>query len=419
MFKFKATYNKLDESPVELMIYQDIGDDPFTGDEGFTAKDFIDSLKDIPNTRALDIRINSAGGSVWEGLAIKTHLDEWKGRKTASIDGMAASVASWLPMAVDEVRAPRHAQMFIHDAWGMCMGNAEDMRTQAEELEKTSNQIAAMYAVKTGKPVVEWRNMMKDSSLFTAEEANKLGLIDRLTDEAPVSNFSAIQIRNMKAKLATLNQMKMPVQQSEPKQTNNQKTNMNRKQKIALLNKWGISVSQNATDAFIETMLNTLKAMPEHNAKVDKDGEHTAECDCADCGAKNAPEPKEEVPDADADDGAPAKSEELFKAATANKKATEAMNRFLATQRRNAIQSSLDKFVTEGRLPANSLKETLDLAIAAEDTSEGINPIVNMLDKTLIAQPIGVAPLNIQLGDSDSIEDLNKNVTNSDNRQKN
>src|SRR5579872_1662263 len=89
---------KADE-PVEVMIYQDIGEDPWGFADGFTAKDFLDAVKDIPNTRPLDLRINSAGGSVWEGMAIKTRMDEWKGRKTASIDGMAASVASWLPMS--------------------------------------------------------------------------------------------------------------------------------------------------------------------------------------------------------------------------------------------------------------------------------------------------------------------------------
>ena len=201
-------FNKADESPVELMIYQDIGDDPFSESDGFTAKDFQEALKDIPRTRALDIRINSAGGNVWEGLAIKTLIDEWPGRKTASIDGMAASVASWLPMSVDEVRAPRHAQMFIHDAWGMCMGNAADMSAQAAGLDKTSEQIAGIYQRKAGGTVAEWRDRMKANSIFTAEEANKLGLIDRLTDDAPVSNFSAIQIRNMKSKLATLNKIR-------------------------------------------------------------------------------------------------------------------------------------------------------------------------------------------------------------------
>ena len=208
-FKLAAKFNKADQLPVELMIYQDIGDDPFEEKDGFTAQDFQDALKDIPRDRGLHIRVNSAGGNVWDGLAIKTLINEWPGRKTASIDGMAASVASWLCCDKSiEVQAPRHAQLFIHDAWGMCMGNSTEMAKQAASLDKTSEQIAGIYAAKAGGTVVEWRKRMVDNSLFTAEEAHKLGLVDKLVDSAPVSNFSAIQVRNMKSKLATLNQIR-------------------------------------------------------------------------------------------------------------------------------------------------------------------------------------------------------------------
>ncbi len=93
--RLEAIFDKADELPVELMIYEDIGDDPFGGC-GFTAQHFRDALKDVPHTRAIDLRINSAGGSVWDGLAIKTAFDEWPGKKTACIDGMAASVASYV-----------------------------------------------------------------------------------------------------------------------------------------------------------------------------------------------------------------------------------------------------------------------------------------------------------------------------------
>lgn len=407
--KISVNYNKTDDSPVEVMVYQDIGDDPWSGAEGFTAKDFSDALKDIPNTRALDIRINSAGGSVWEGLAIKTRLDEWKGRKTASIDGMAASVASWLPMSVDEIRAPRHAQMFIHDAWGICSGNAEDMFSQGADLDKTSQQIAGMYASKAGGTADEWRARMKANSLFTAEEGKALGLIDKLTDDTPMQNFTESQIRNMKSKLAILNSIKKPAPQGGNQTTNK----MKRTEKIALLNKWGISTSKNATDAWIDQMINACKAFPENAVKYKSgnSGDHASDCNCMDCGAKNAPEPSEEKPDADADDGAPGTETALFKAATANKKATEAMNKFLASQRKNTLQSSFDKLVQEGRLPANEVKNWMETAMSMEDSADGTNPILNRLSALPAVLP-GVSPLNIEVGESDSISDLDRNVQN-------
>jgi len=400
--KINVVFNKGDETPVEVMIYQDIGDDPFSGMEGFTAKSFMDSLKDIPNTRALDLRINSAGGSVWEGLAIKTRLQDWKGKKTASIDGMAASVASWLAMDKDiELRAPRHAQMFIHDAWGMCMGNAEDMRSQAGDLDTTSQQIAQMYADKSGKTVDECRSLMKANSLFTAEEANKMGFIDKLTDDEPVQNFTEKQINNMTSKLVALNKYKLPAQQGG----DNTKNTMKKHQKIALLNKWGITAPKDATDEMLDSLIALGKQFPQNkDAKKVKDDEDEA---------MNAPEPAAEKPDPDCDEGAGGDDEsEEWKAATANqKKATDRLNKFLLNQRKVAMQASFDKLVTEGRLAANDVKNWMETAIAMEDNEQGENPILVQLNKLPAVVP-GHAPLNIVVGESDNITDLDKNVRN-------
>jgi len=403
--KISVMFDKDSDTPVEVMIYQDIGADPWSG-EGFTAKDFMEATKGVDNTRHLDLRINSAGGSVWEGLAIKTRIDEWKGKKTASIDGMAASVASWLPMGSGvKVRAPRHAQIFIHDAWGMCMGNAEEMAAQSKDLDTTSQQIAEMYQRKAGGTVDEWRNRMKENSLFTAEEANKLGLIDELTDDEPISNFTALQVRNMKTKLAALNTIKQPVQQGG--QHKNNKTNMKRKDKIALLNRKGVSVSKNATNEFLDKMIAASYNAP--TFKNGKDGDHDEDCDCAECSVKNAPEPDAEKPDADSDDGAPAKDEELWKASTENR--LKQVDALLLNQRKSALQAQFDKLVTEGKLPANDVKEWMTDALNAKENEAGENPIVAKLNKLPVALP-GTAPLNITVGDPNSIDELDRAVKN-------
>ena len=415
-FNLTVTYDLASQEPVELMIYQDIGDDPFSDAEGFSANDFREATKDIDRNRALDLRLNSAGGLVWEGLAIKTLINEWPGKKSASIDGMAASVASWICCDKDiEMRAPRHAQMFIHPAWGMCMGNADDMRKQADDLEKATNQIAGIYAAKTNKSVDYWLDYMQANSLFTAEEANSLGLIDRLTDENPVSNFSAIQVRNMKAKLATLNSYRL---------TTNKQT-MNRKQKIALLNKCGVSVSKNATESFLDKMLGGL--FTKETFKNGTAGDHSDDCGCMNCAhknmcdeepdpgpKKNAPEPNAEDPDPDADEGA-GKADEgtLWKASTANRiKTLEAqLNRQAVYQRNTQIQSSLDKLVAEGRISGNDIPNWMNLAQQASEDKDGNNPVIAQLNKLPAILP-GQEPLNIVVGESDSITDLDKNVQN-------
>lgn len=407
-FNLSVTYDKASQEPVQLMIYQDIGDDPFGG-EGFTSQDFLEITKDLDRNQPIDFRINTAGGLVWEGMAIKTLIDEWKGKKTGSIDGMAASVGSWLLCNKDiELRAPRHAQMFIHPAWGLVMGNAEDMRNEADNLEKTTGQIAEIYSRKTGKPVSEWLELMTANSLFTAEEANKLGLIDRLTDEEPISNFSAIQVRNMKAKLATLNSLRQPITQKQ--------NIMNRKEKIALLNKWGVSVSKNASDDFIEKMLKGIQSTLPQNAATFKngnDGEHKADCTCAECSMKNAPEPSQEPPGSDAPGATKEKETELFTAATANRltKMEEQMNRQFQAQRRTIIQSSLDKLVEAGKLTGNAVAKWLNLALKEEEV-DGVNPIVEQLNSLPASNLPGREPLNIVIGESDSLADLEKNIKN-------
>jgi ATP-dependent Clp protease, protease subunit len=158
--KVSVQFDKATEDPVEIRIYEDIGEDPWSGG-GFTANDLVDALEGIPKSRALDLRLNCAGGSLWEGNAIKTRLDEWPGHKTASIDGMAASVASWLPMSFDEIRAPKHAQMFIHDAWTVVAGDCKSLREIADQLDKSSEQIADIYSRKTGMSSAKCRDMMQ------------------------------------------------------------------------------------------------------------------------------------------------------------------------------------------------------------------------------------------------------------------
>lgn len=407
--KLTVVFDKADETPVEVMVYEDIGENPFDG-SGFTAKDFMDATDGIPRTRDLDVRINSAGGLVWEGLAIKSRFDEWTGRKTACIDGMAASVASWLPMSFDEIRAPRHAQMFIHDAYGMFVANADEARSQADDLDKTSNQIAEMYARRTGMTTADCRALMKANTLMTGEEALRKGFIDKLTDDEPVSNFSEKQISNMKGSITALwNQIGLHSQE----QTNNTNKNMNRKQMEFLANQLGLKFDPNIKDDALNKLL-TDKFNVKAKFKNGKDGDHSDDCDCADCsGSKNAPKPAAEKPDADADDGAPGDSE-LFKKATENMAKTQArMENFLARERTKTITNALDKFVEQGRIPANQLNDWLAQAVGAQENAENGNPVLNLIEKLPVNLP-GTEPLNhvIELGESDSIVDLDRNVTN-------
>jgi ATP-dependent Clp protease, protease subunit len=421
--KISIQFNQEDNLPVEVMIYQDIGPDPWGESDGFTVQDFVELTKDVPNTRDLDVRINSPGGSVWDGMALKSRFDDWKGRKTASIDGMAASVASWICCSFDEIRAPRHAQMFIHPAWGMCMGNGDDMRKQANELDKTTDQIADIYARtnRKGKSKDEILRMMKDETLMTGEEMLSLGFIDRLTDEVPVSNFTEVQIRNMKSKLAALNKLtNIP---SQGQQNNNENKDTMRKKLESLLNKWGVKFNSTDTDDQLLALVKSFKptnkkqttelaafnALFEESAKNEDDEDEMKNEEDEDEAPKNAPKPSAEAPVADAAGGAPGSESAEYKAATANmKKASAQMDKFLRNERRKAIQNRIDTLITEGRIQANSAKGWLEMAEASEDE----NLVLNKLAELPQILP-GTTPMNhIELGESDSISDLDRAVTN-------
>ena len=93
--KIEVTFNKADETPAEILISEEIGKDPWTG-EGISAKDIRETLNEIsPKTRPLNFLVNSPGGSVNEGCAIRNILNEWEGKITKTIIGVAASTASW------------------------------------------------------------------------------------------------------------------------------------------------------------------------------------------------------------------------------------------------------------------------------------------------------------------------------------
>jgi ATP-dependent protease ClpP protease subunit len=162
--------NKAD-APAEVMIYDEIGY------VGVTAQDFIKDLAAINGP--IDLHLNTPGGEVFDGMAIYNYLAQ-RGGVTVYIDSLAASIGSVIAMAGDPVIIAKTGQMMIHDGFGMAIGNAADMRELADLLDKTSNNIAQVYADRTGKPAGEWRDLMRAETWFSAQETVDAGLADRI-----------------------------------------------------------------------------------------------------------------------------------------------------------------------------------------------------------------------------------------------
>jgi len=173
-------------SEAEIMIYDEIG---FWG---VTASDFIRDLADI-KASTINLRINSPGGDVFDGVAIYNAVKRHTAEVNVFIDGLAASAASFIAMAGDKVSMSPHSQMMIHEASGLAIGNAEDMRKLADMLDKTSDSIAAMYAERAGGDVTEWRARMKDETWYSDQEAVDAGLADEVlgSSGAPPANKTA------------------------------------------------------------------------------------------------------------------------------------------------------------------------------------------------------------------------------------
>lgn len=171
------------DSSVDIDIYGDIGEDVFgESDTSVGAKAFLDMLRDAKG-KAIDLHVNSGGGSVFDAFAMMTALANHDGRVTAHVDGVAASAASFLLAAADEVRMSSAAFIMIHNASTVAWGNAAAIRETADWLDTIDGQLAGIYAKRGNRTADEFAEAMAATTWFTAEEAAEWGLVDAI-DEA-------------------------------------------------------------------------------------------------------------------------------------------------------------------------------------------------------------------------------------------
>ena len=183
----------------EIVIYDEIG--AF----GIPAKAFLDELKALGPVAELTVRINSPGGSVFDGVAIYNALKRHDAATTVWIDGIAASIASMIAMAGDEVVMPENAMLMLHDPSALVLGTATAMRSMADALDKMKAGMVAAYRGKSGQTDAEIEALMRNETWLSAREAVALGLADRV--EQPVrmaAHFDLSRFRNTPPRLAAL-----------------------------------------------------------------------------------------------------------------------------------------------------------------------------------------------------------------------
>lgn len=164
-----------------LRIYDVIGW-PF-----IQAEDVAAELENV-TADELEVQISSPGGDVFEAVAIFNALRAHPAKVTTRVDSIAASAASVIAQAGDERVMLSGSQMMIHEAWGLAIGPASEMRSYADVLDKQTGIIAGIYAERSGGDRDEFLQLMAEESWFDAEETVEAGLADRVVAPAALNN---------------------------------------------------------------------------------------------------------------------------------------------------------------------------------------------------------------------------------------
>lgn len=181
----------------EVLIYDEIGA------YGVSAKGFLAELGALPDGVPIDLRLNSPGGSVFDAVAIYNALQRHDGTITVWIDGVAASAASYVAMAGDEIVMPENAFLMIHDPSGLVMGTAAEMREMADTMDKIAGGMIRGYATRSGRTEEEIAALMAAETWFDAEAALEAGLATRMIEPVRIAaSFDIARFRNAPPALA-------------------------------------------------------------------------------------------------------------------------------------------------------------------------------------------------------------------------
>jgi ATP-dependent Clp endopeptidase proteolytic subunit ClpP len=173
--------NEGDNKSADIFIYSEIG--------GYdvNAKSFIEAIQEVKD-KPLNIYINSLGGSVFDGLAIYNALKNHKHKVTTKVQGIAASIASVIAMAGDEIEMAENSLFMIHNPFTMAGGDANELRKTADVLDKIREEIAGIYSKKSEQDVETLVGLMNAETWFNATETIDSGFANSITKAVQVEN---------------------------------------------------------------------------------------------------------------------------------------------------------------------------------------------------------------------------------------
>ncbi len=165
----------------ELLIYGSIGYSWYEDDDSAITGKNVRAWLAERSGQDVTIRINSPGGDVFEGVAIHNALAQHEGKVTVHIDALAASAASVIAMAGDEIHIAANAMVMIHRAWTWTAGNANDLEKEAALLRQIDGTLVATYVARTSQETADIEAMLDAETWLTAEDAKAKGFADTIT----------------------------------------------------------------------------------------------------------------------------------------------------------------------------------------------------------------------------------------------
>jgi ATP-dependent Clp endopeptidase proteolytic subunit ClpP len=208
-------FRNVKEESADLFIYDVVGD-------SWVGTDAVTLVKEIKaqKGKAINVHLNSPGGSVFDGYAIFNALKAHDGVVTTFIDGMAASIASIIALAGSKVVIASNGMMMIHNPLCYCFGTATEIRKQADVLDQIRETLINTYVTRTGKTREVVGAAMDEETYFTASEAKAYGLVDEISGSVKVAACISQDIVNafgwQKTPKALLN-TSSPIFQSTPR----------------------------------------------------------------------------------------------------------------------------------------------------------------------------------------------------------
>ena len=179
--------NALENNAAEILLYDIIGGyDENTG-EVMNAKNFINQIKNFNTASLIKLRINSAGGQVFDAIAIYNYLISLNAEIYVYIDGIAASAASLIAMAGDKIFMPKNALIMIHNPSSIAQGNSDELKEAADSLDKVRSSMIEIYKSKTGLDAEKLLDMLNAETYLNAEEAFKLKFCTDIIDSQDIT----------------------------------------------------------------------------------------------------------------------------------------------------------------------------------------------------------------------------------------